>query len=122
VVLGPLACWDCGLESHRRHGCLSVVSVVCCQVEVSASNLSLVQRSPTDCGASLCVIRCRNIRLHLQEQVEDVRQRKKEIKKERKKNKKERINRVFKNSVLRGMNKICTQDGRSKKRMKKTVY
>jgi hypothetical protein len=35
---------------------MSVVSVVCCQVEVSATNLSLVQRSPTDCGASLCVI------------------------------------------------------------------
>jgi len=35
---------------------LSVVSVVCCQVEVSATSLSLVQRSPTDCAASLCVI------------------------------------------------------------------
>ena len=29
---------------------------VCCQVEVSAMSWSLVQRSPTDCGASLCVI------------------------------------------------------------------
>jgi hypothetical protein len=29
-----------------------VVSVVCCQVEVSATDCSLVQRSPTDCGAS----------------------------------------------------------------------
>jgi len=35
---------------------LSVVSVVCCQVEVSATSLSLVQRSPNDCGASLGVI------------------------------------------------------------------
>jgi len=35
---------------------LSVVSVVCCQVEVSATSWSLVQRSPTDCGASLHVI------------------------------------------------------------------
>jgi hypothetical protein len=35
---------------------LSVVSVVCCQV-VSATDWSLVQRSPTDCGASLCVIK-----------------------------------------------------------------
>jgi hypothetical protein len=26
------------------------VSVVCCQVEVSASGLSLVRRSPTECG------------------------------------------------------------------------
>jgi hypothetical protein len=30
--------------------------VVCCQVEVSATRLSLAQRSPTDCSASLCVI------------------------------------------------------------------
>jgi len=26
------------------------VSVVCCQVEVSATSRSLVQKSPTDCG------------------------------------------------------------------------
>jgi hypothetical protein len=33
------------------------VSVVCCQVEVSATSWSLVQRSPTDCGVSqMCVI------------------------------------------------------------------
>jgi len=32
------------------------VSVVCCQVEVSATSWSLVQRSPIDCAASLCVI------------------------------------------------------------------
>ena len=31
-----------------------VVSVVCCQVEDSATDWSLVQRSPTECGASLC--------------------------------------------------------------------
>ena len=36
-----------GFESHRGHGYLSVVSVVCCQVEVSATSWSLVQRSPT---------------------------------------------------------------------------
>jgi len=33
--LWPLACWDCASESHRGHGCLSVVSVVCRQVKVS---------------------------------------------------------------------------------------
>ena len=33
-----------------------VVRVVCCQVEVCATSWSLVHRSPTDCGASLCVI------------------------------------------------------------------
>ena len=27
-----------GFESHRGHGYLSVVSVVCCQVEVSATS------------------------------------------------------------------------------------
>jgi len=32
VGLRPLACWDRGFESHRVHRCLSVVSVVCCQV------------------------------------------------------------------------------------------
>jgi hypothetical protein len=48
---------DRGFESHRGHGCLSVVCVVCCQVEVSATDWSLVQRSPTDCGASLYVIK-----------------------------------------------------------------
>jgi len=31
------------------------VNIVCCQVEVSATDWSLVQRSPTDCGVSLCV-------------------------------------------------------------------
>jgi len=56
VGLRPLDCWDYGFESHRVHRCLSVVIIVCCQVEVSASSWSLVQRSPTDCGASLCVI------------------------------------------------------------------
>jgi hypothetical protein len=40
--------------SHLGHGCLSVV---CCQVEVSVTRWSLVQRSPTDCGVSqMCVI------------------------------------------------------------------
>ena len=48
--LWPLACWYCGLKSCRGHGCLSLVSVVCCQVEVSATGRSLVQRSPTECG------------------------------------------------------------------------
>ena len=46
----------CGFESHLGRGCLSVVSVVCYQVEVSATSRTLVQKSPTDCGVSLCVI------------------------------------------------------------------
>ena len=35
---------------------MSVASVMCCQVEVSATGRSLVQSSPTDCDASLCLI------------------------------------------------------------------
>ena len=34
------------------HGYLSLVSVAFCQVEVSATGRSLVQRTPTDCGVS----------------------------------------------------------------------
>ena len=52
--LRPLACWDCGFESRQGHRCLSLLSVVCCQVEVSVIGQSLIQRSPTECGASEC--------------------------------------------------------------------
>jgi hypothetical protein len=31
---------------------LSLVNVVCCQVEVSVTGRSLIQRSPTECGVS----------------------------------------------------------------------
>jgi len=41
-----------GLFPGGGHGCLSVMSVVCCRVEVSATGRSLVQRSRTEC---LCV-------------------------------------------------------------------
>ena len=43
-----------GSKPAGGHWCLSVVSVVCCQVEVSASGWSLVQRSSTECGVSEC--------------------------------------------------------------------
>ena len=33
-----VACCDRGFESHRGHGYLSVASVVCCQIEVSATD------------------------------------------------------------------------------------
>jgi len=33
----PVACRDYAFESRWEHGCLSLVSVVCCQVEVSVS-------------------------------------------------------------------------------------
>jgi len=32
------------------------VFIVCCHVAASATSRSLVQMSPTECGASLCVI------------------------------------------------------------------
>ena len=54
VGLRPLDFWDCGFESRREHGCLSLMSVVFCQVEVSASGRSLVHRRPTECGVSEC--------------------------------------------------------------------
>ena len=54
VGLRPLVCWDCGFESRRGHVCLYVVSVVFCQVEVSATGRSLVQWSPTERGVSEC--------------------------------------------------------------------
>ena len=38
VDLRPLACWGCGFESRRGNGCLSVVNVMCGQVEVSATS------------------------------------------------------------------------------------
>jgi hypothetical protein len=49
-----LACWDYGFEFPWGQGWLSLVSVACCQVEVSVSGRSLVQRSPTECGVSEC--------------------------------------------------------------------
>ena len=55
--LRPLAFWECGFESQWGHGWLSVVSVVCLQVEVSATRWSLVQRSPSGC-VCVCVCVC----------------------------------------------------------------
>ena len=46
VGLGLQACWYCGFESLLWHGSLSPMSTVCCQVEVSATDRSLVQRRP----------------------------------------------------------------------------
>ena len=36
VGLRPLASWDCRFESRQRPGYLSVVNVVCCEVDISA--------------------------------------------------------------------------------------
>ena len=54
VDLRPLVFWDCGFESRRRLGYQSVVSVVRCQLEFSATGRSHVQRRPTRCGMSKC--------------------------------------------------------------------
>ena len=45
---------DCGFEFCWRQGSISPVSVVCCHVEVCASGLSFVRRSPTERGVSEC--------------------------------------------------------------------
>jgi hypothetical protein len=67
VRLRPLDSRDCGFESLPVHCCLSVMNVVCCQVEVSVSGRSLVQGIPTECVCeSLSVIMCYNYPLHLQ--------------------------------------------------------
>jgi len=46
-------CWE--------YGCFSLVSVVCCQVEVSASGSSLMHRSPTKC---VCVCGHTHVPMH----------------------------------------------------------
>ena len=53
--------WVCGRSlavnvGSNPAGGMSLASVLCCRVEVSATGRSLIQRSPTDCGMSLCVI------------------------------------------------------------------
>jgi hypothetical protein len=46
-------------KSQRGHGCLSVVSVACCQEEVAATCWSLVQRNPIEYDVCECdVLRC----------------------------------------------------------------
>ena len=37
IILHSLALRDCGFEFHGGRGCLTLVGVVCCVVEVSAS-------------------------------------------------------------------------------------
>jgi len=46
--------WVCGVNSRRRHWCLSLVRVLCFNAEVSDSGWSLIQRSSTECGVSGC--------------------------------------------------------------------
>jgi hypothetical protein len=57
-VCGQLLAWIVGLN---RAGCmgesLSRLSLLCCQVEVSAAGRFLVQKSSIDCGVSVCDLR-----------------------------------------------------------------
>ena len=43
-----------GSNPAGGHGCLSLVSVVCCHVEFSATSWSPVQNNSTECGVSQC--------------------------------------------------------------------
>jgi len=70
VGLRPLACTVHAFESRRWHGCLYFVSVVFCPVQVSATDRSLVQRSPTDCmcvcvRARVCMRACACVRVRV---------------------------------------------------------
>ena len=53
----PIACCDCGFETRRGYGCLSLVSILSCQVDFSSMGRSLFQRCPTECDVSCRVIR-----------------------------------------------------------------
>ena len=61
-VCGRSLCWDSGVESRLGHGCLSLVSVACCQVQVSATCRSLVKRSPTEYGVFECELETSRMR------------------------------------------------------------
>jgi len=55
---GSAAAQFVGLRVRILPGsCLSLVSVVCCQVEVCATGRSLVQRSPTECDREVWIFR-----------------------------------------------------------------
>ena len=45
-----LSDWTCRFESVRVHRFPSLLIVVCCQVEMFATDRSLVQRCPTECS------------------------------------------------------------------------
>jgi hypothetical protein len=49
-------------KTIKGHGCLSFGTVMCCQVEVSATDRLLNQRSPTECGMSECAFKISKMR------------------------------------------------------------
>ena len=54
VGLRHFACGVCGFKSRRARGCLFLVSVVFCPVEVSETSRPLLRRSLTERGVSEC--------------------------------------------------------------------
>jgi hypothetical protein len=52
----PLACRDCGFESRGGHGCLSLLSVECGQVERSLRRADHSSRGVLPSVVCLCVI------------------------------------------------------------------
>ena len=62
-VCGPSLARIMGSNPAWVNGCLSLVSVVCCQVEVSETGRSFVQRSPTECGVFVCDLATSTVRL-----------------------------------------------------------
>jgi hypothetical protein len=56
VDLQPFVCWDCGFESHRMIGRLSLVNFECCQMEVSVPTKHSSRRAlPNEVCLSLIV-------------------------------------------------------------------
>jgi len=55
VGLRPLTCWDSGFKSHREHICLSLVSVVRSQIEVSAMAYPSSRGVLPSVGLCVCV-------------------------------------------------------------------
>jgi len=53
---------DAGGCAGNMNRYLTLVSVGCCQVEVSVTGRSLVQRSPTECDASECDLKTSTLR------------------------------------------------------------
>ena len=69
-----LACWNCGLDSRRLHGCLSVLSAVCCTgtgpCDGPITRPGRFYHFVCVCvcgGGFLSVIKYNNIPLHLQQ-------------------------------------------------------
>jgi hypothetical protein len=62
VGLRPLACWDCGSESRKRHGCLSVVGVVCFQVRGLCGGAIARPGESIDCNVSECCLETSTMR------------------------------------------------------------